>query len=75
MECTNLVDPHQLLCPWFTVVFVLFGIYTPDKLFPRRRYILDSLGLQRVFRRTNLAYRMHVFGRLFQTLKKKEKTE
>ena len=46
MECTNLVDPHQLLCPWFTVVFVLFGIYTPDKLFPRRRYILDSLGLQ-----------------------------
>ena len=29
MECTNLVDPHQLLCPWFTVVFVLFCIYTP----------------------------------------------
>ena len=35
MECTNLVDPHQLLCPWFTVVFVLFCIYTPDNLFPR----------------------------------------
>ena len=35
MECTNLVDPHQLLCPWFTVVFVLFFLYTPDNLFPR----------------------------------------
>ena len=35
MECTNLVDPHQLLCPWFTVVFVLFCIYTPENLFPR----------------------------------------
>ena len=35
MECTNLVDPHQLLCPWFTVVFVVFCIYTPDNLFPR----------------------------------------
>jgi hypothetical protein len=37
MECTYLVDPHQLLCPWFTVVFVLFCIYkhTPDNLFPR----------------------------------------
>jgi hypothetical protein len=35
MECTNLVDPHQLLCPWFTVVFVLFGIYTPNSQFPR----------------------------------------
>jgi hypothetical protein len=35
MECTNLMDPHQLLCPWFTVVFVLFCIYTPDNLFPR----------------------------------------
>jgi hypothetical protein len=34
MECTNLVDPHQLLWPWFTVVFVLFCIYTPDNLFP-----------------------------------------
>ena len=72
MECTNLVDPHQLLCPWFTVVFVLFCIYTPDNLFPKtdyqlsRRSILDSLGLQRVFRRTNLAYRMHLFGELFQ---------
>jgi hypothetical protein len=40
-----------------------------------RRSILDSLGLQRVFRRTNLAYRMHLFGGLFQTWKKKEKTE
>ena len=29
MECTNLVDPHQLLCTWFAVVFVLFCIYTP----------------------------------------------
>ena len=36
---------------------------------------MDSLGLQRVFRRTNLAYRMHLFGGLFQTSKKKEKTE
>ena len=35
MECTNLVDPHQLLCPWFTVVFVLFCLYTPDNLLPR----------------------------------------
>jgi hypothetical protein len=35
MECTNLVDPHQLLCPWFTVIFVLFCIYTPDNQFPR----------------------------------------
>ena len=35
MKCTNLVDPHQLLCPWFTVVFVLFCIYTTDNLFPR----------------------------------------
>ena len=34
MECTNLVGPHQLLCHWFTVVFVLFCIYTPDDLFP-----------------------------------------
>ena len=42
---------------------------------PKRRSILDSLGLQRVFRRTNLAYRMHLFGGLFQTKKKKEKTE
>jgi hypothetical protein len=24
MECINLVDHNQLLCPWFTVVFVLF---------------------------------------------------
>jgi len=31
-----------------------------------RRSILDSLRLQRVFRRTNLAYRMNLFGRLFQ---------
>jgi hypothetical protein len=35
MECTNLVDPHQLLCHWFTVVFVLFCIYIPDNQFPR----------------------------------------
>jgi hypothetical protein len=35
MECTNLVDPHQLLCPCFTVVLVLFCIYTTDNLFPR----------------------------------------
>jgi hypothetical protein len=35
MECTNLMDPHQLLYPWFTLVFVLFCIYTPDNLFPR----------------------------------------
>ena len=35
MECTNLVDPHQLLCHWFTVVFVLFCKYTPDDLIPR----------------------------------------
>jgi hypothetical protein len=35
MECTNLVDPHQLLYLCFTVVFVLFCIYTPDNLFPR----------------------------------------
>ena len=35
MECINLVDPHQLLLPWFTVVFVLICIYTPDNLFPR----------------------------------------
>ena len=35
MECTNLVDPYQLLCPWFTVVFVLFSIYTLYNLFPR----------------------------------------
>ena len=34
---------------------------------PRRRSILNSLGLQRVLRRTNLAYRMHLFGGLFQT--------
>jgi hypothetical protein len=50
MECTNLVDPHQLWCPWFTVVFVLFCIYTHYNL-PKtdcqlsRRSILDSLGL------------------------------
>ena len=35
MECTNLVDPHQLLCPCFTVLFVLVCIYTTDNLFPR----------------------------------------
>ena len=35
MECTNLVDPHQLLCHWFTVVFVLFCIYIPDNQFPK----------------------------------------
>jgi hypothetical protein len=35
MECTNLVGSRQLLCHWFTVVFVLFCIYTPDDLFPR----------------------------------------
>jgi hypothetical protein len=35
MECTSLVDPHQLLCPCFTVVFVLFCIYTTDNQFPR----------------------------------------
>jgi hypothetical protein len=96
MECTNLVDPHQLLCPWFTVVFVLFCIYTPDNHFPRPIvkqggglfWILSDLsysyyfayipptissqdrlsnkaevyfGFQRVFKRTNLAYRMY-FG-------------
>jgi hypothetical protein len=32
-----------------------------------QRSILDSLQLQRVFRRTNLAYQMHLFGGLFQT--------
>ena len=42
MECTNLVDPHQLLCPWFTVVFVLFCIYTPDNQFPRP--IVNQVG-------------------------------
>jgi hypothetical protein len=35
LECTNLVDFHQLLCPWFTVVFVLFCIYAPNNQFPR----------------------------------------
>jgi hypothetical protein len=33
---------------------------------PRRRSILDSLGLQRVLTRTNLAFRMNLFGGLFQ---------
>jgi hypothetical protein len=51
MECTNLVGPHQLLCHWFTVVFVLFCIYTPDDMFPRPivnqsgGLFLDSLSL------------------------------
>jgi hypothetical protein len=68
MECISLVDHHQLVCPWFTVVFVLFCIYTLDNLFPR-----PIVNLQRVFRRTNLDYRMHLFGGLFQTSKKKRK--
>ena len=36
MECTNIVDPHQLLCHWFTLIFVLICIYTSDYLFPRQ---------------------------------------
>jgi hypothetical protein len=40
MECANFVPPptplpHQLVCHWCTVVFILFCIYTPDDLFPR----------------------------------------
>ena len=56
MECTNLVDPHQLLCPWFTVVFVLFCIYTPRQPVPKtdcqlsRRSILFYLGVQSTMR-------------------------
>jgi hypothetical protein len=33
---------------------------------PRHRSILDSLGLQRVLTRTNLAFRMNLSGGLFQ---------
>jgi hypothetical protein len=56
MECTNLVDPHQLLCPWFAVVFVLFCIYTPRQSVPktdcqpRRRSILDFSEIRELFR-------------------------
>ena len=64
MECTNLVDPHQLLCPWFTVVFVLFCIYTPDNLF---------LKLQRVFRRKIWLTECISLADYFKLRKKKEK--
>jgi hypothetical protein len=51
-------SPHPAIVPIEGAV--LFELH-------RFRSILDSLGLQRDFRRTNLAYRMHLFGGLFQT--------
>jgi hypothetical protein len=48
MECTNLVDPHQLLCPCFTVVFVLFCIYTTDNLF-RRPIVIYVILRERIY--------------------------
>ena len=42
MECTNLVDPHQLLYLWFTVVFVLFCIYIPPTICSQNRLSTKS---------------------------------
>ena len=73
MECTNLVDPPSAVVPMiYCRIRTILPIY-PRQPVPKtdcqlsRRSILDSLRLQRVFRRTNLAYRMHLFGGLFQT--------
>jgi hypothetical protein len=84
MECTNLVDPHQLLCPWFTVIFVLFCIYTPDNLFPRPIVNLVG-GLFLILSDSNVSLEEQIglteciyladYILYFKLRKKKEKTE
>ena len=56
MECTNLVDPHQLLCPLVTVVFVLFCIYTPDNQFPRPAIVNQGGGLFWILPDSNVSF-------------------
>jgi hypothetical protein len=50
MECTNLVAPIR-----FTVVFVLFCIYTPDDLFPRP-IVNQSGGLFWILSDSNVSF-------------------
>ena len=69
------MDPPSAVVPlvYCRIRTILHTCIYPRQSVPKtdcqlsRRSILDSLGLQRVFRRTNLAYRMHLFGELFQT--------
>jgi hypothetical protein len=63
MECTNLVGPHQLLCHWFTVVFVLFCIYTPDDLFPRP-IVTQSGGLYWILSDSNVSLEEQIWLRI-----------
>jgi hypothetical protein len=81
MECTNLVDPHQLLFPWFTVVFVLFCIYTPDNQFPRP-IVKQGGGLFWILSDSNVSLEEQIWlteciylADYFKLRKKKEKTE
>jgi hypothetical protein len=81
MECTNLVDPHQLLFPWFTVVFVLFCIYTPDNQFPRP-IVKQGGGLFWILSDFNVSLEEQIWlteciylADYFKLRKKKEKTE
>jgi hypothetical protein len=75
MECTNLLDPHQLVC---CRIRTILDIYLQQPV-PKtdcqlsRRSILDSLGLQRVFRRTNLAKPNAFIWRTISNLEKKRK--
>jgi hypothetical protein len=81
MECTNLVDPHQLLCTWFSVVFVLFCIYSPDNLFPRPIVNLVG-GLFWILLDSNVSLEEQIWlteciylADYFKLRKKKKKTE
>ena len=80
MECTNLVDPHQLLCPCFTVVFVLFCIYTTDNQFPRP-IVKQGGGLFWILSDSNVSLEKQIWftnafiWRTISNLEKKEKTE
>ena len=84
MESTNLVGPHQLLCHWFTVVFILFCIYTADNLFPRP-IVNQSGGLFWILSDSNVSLEEQIglteciyladYILYFKLRKKKEKTE
>jgi hypothetical protein len=75
------VDPHQLLCPCFTVVFVLFCIYTTDNLIPRP--IVNLVGsLFWILSDSNISLEEQIWlteciylADYFKLRKKKEKTE
>jgi hypothetical protein len=56
MECTNLVDPHQLLCPWFTVVFVLFCIYTSNVSLEEQIWLTECIYLADYFKQDEMSF-------------------